>query len=214
MGTEERKEREKLRRRNEILDAAETVFAEKGIREATMEDIAAKAELGKSTVYLYFRFKELIYLGLDWRGSKIEKKMFEKASASAANGLDKVIAIGRAYFEYAFTYPLYFQMKTIIESIPISDIEKVKDEPVFIDFQKVIEGVQKVLLDAIILGMQDGTIAPDRDPLRTGLTVWSTSNGFLHLMASRGEILEKLYGVDTMAMTEEFFTDMRKSLRP
>ena len=41
MGTHERKEREKEHRREEILDAAQTVFFEKGLAVATMDEIRA-----------------------------------------------------------------------------------------------------------------------------------------------------------------------------
>jgi AcrR family transcriptional regulator len=71
MGTAERREREKEERRNSILDAAEKVFFSKGVREATMDDIAEEAEVSKGTIYLYFGSKEEVYLGIDLRALKI-----------------------------------------------------------------------------------------------------------------------------------------------
>lgn len=46
------------RRRNEILDAAATVFAQKGYFAATMQDIAARLGLRSASLYYYFRSKE------------------------------------------------------------------------------------------------------------------------------------------------------------
>ncbi|NNE70602.1 MAG: helix-turn-helix transcriptional regulator, partial [Rhodothermales bacterium] len=46
-----RRERERLARRREILDAARTVFAERGFVGATLEEIASRAEFGKGTLY-------------------------------------------------------------------------------------------------------------------------------------------------------------------
>ena len=37
-----------------VLDAARTVFAEKGYADATLEEIAQRAEFGKGTLYNYF----------------------------------------------------------------------------------------------------------------------------------------------------------------
>lgn len=37
-----------------MLDAAQTVFAEKGYADATLDEIAARAEFGKGTLYNYF----------------------------------------------------------------------------------------------------------------------------------------------------------------
>ena len=47
MGITERKEREKEHRKEEIIDAAQKVFFEKGLLSSTMDDIAEAAELSK-----------------------------------------------------------------------------------------------------------------------------------------------------------------------
>jgi len=57
-----RREREKLAHRNEIIDAAIRVFAQKGFFYATLDEVAQEAEFSKSTLYLYFENKEdLLY---------------------------------------------------------------------------------------------------------------------------------------------------------
>jgi AcrR family transcriptional regulator len=53
MGIQERKEREKERRRQQIMVAAKRVFSNKGFSKATMEDIAQEAELSPGTLYLF-----------------------------------------------------------------------------------------------------------------------------------------------------------------
>ena len=64
MGIQERKQREKENRRQQILDAARTVFSQKGFSNATMEEIAGEAELSPGTLYLYFKNKEELYASL------------------------------------------------------------------------------------------------------------------------------------------------------
>jgi AcrR family transcriptional regulator len=59
-----RRERDRLRRRGEILRSAEHVFASKGYHEASIEEIARVAEYGTGTVYLYFKDKEALYVEL------------------------------------------------------------------------------------------------------------------------------------------------------
>ncbi len=49
-----RKERERLSRRNAMLEAAQSVFAEKGFGPASLDEIASRAEFGKGTIYNYF----------------------------------------------------------------------------------------------------------------------------------------------------------------
>ncbi|MEH0021104.1 MAG: TetR/AcrR family transcriptional regulator [Desulfobacter sp.] len=78
MGIYERKQREKERRRHEILSAARAVFSVKGFNSATMEEIASKAELSPGTLYLYFKNKEELHTSLSidilsHLGGEIEK---------------------------------------------------------------------------------------------------------------------------------------------
>ena len=57
-------QRRKQARPGEILEAALTVFAEKGFSAARMEDIAAKAGVTKGRIYLYFESKEEVFKSL------------------------------------------------------------------------------------------------------------------------------------------------------
>jgi AcrR family transcriptional regulator len=81
-----RKEREYLAHREEILSAAEKVFAAKGFFSTTMSDIARRAEFGTGTLYKYFRSKEDLYFTLI--DEKVEEvnhlvnaELFQKTSA-------------------------------------------------------------------------------------------------------------------------------------
>lgn len=76
-GSIARKERERTARRHEIVHAARAVFAEKGFANATLEEIAERAQFGKGTVYNYFDSKESLF------------------SAAITDLLDDVAAIAR-----------------------------------------------------------------------------------------------------------------------
>ena len=56
-----RKERERLFKKQEILDATIKIFAKKGFKATTLDEIAEKSEFGKGTIYNYFSSKEVIY---------------------------------------------------------------------------------------------------------------------------------------------------------
>lgn len=49
-----RRERERQMRRQAMLEAAQAVFAEKGYANATLDEVAHRAEFGKGTLYNYF----------------------------------------------------------------------------------------------------------------------------------------------------------------
>ena len=61
--------RERGARRRRILDAAGEVFSARGYHEASITEIAVRADLATGTIYLYFRDKADLY------GSVILEKM-------------------------------------------------------------------------------------------------------------------------------------------
>jgi AcrR family transcriptional regulator len=59
-----RREREKLRQRQEMLAAALALFSEKGFHNVSMHEIAKKAEFAIGTLYKFFLNKEDLYKAL------------------------------------------------------------------------------------------------------------------------------------------------------
>jgi AcrR family transcriptional regulator len=59
-----RRARERLRKKHEILDAAREVIKENGIMGATIAEIAKRAEFAKGTLYSYFKNKDDIFLSI------------------------------------------------------------------------------------------------------------------------------------------------------
>ena len=62
MGINDRRNREKQSRNEEIIKVATQLFAKKGFQSCTMDMIAEKAELSKGVIYAHFKSKaELLY---------------------------------------------------------------------------------------------------------------------------------------------------------
>lgn len=71
MSIQDRREREKEQRRNDILKAAEKLFLSREYDNVSMNDIAREVELSKATIYLYFENKEeLFFLPLSCKERK------------------------------------------------------------------------------------------------------------------------------------------------
>src|SRR3569833_4164114 len=92
MGTTERREREKQRRRDDILNTARTLFLDKGFRDTTIDDIARSAELARGTIYLYFENKEEIYATILEEGLDILDNLVRSAHAENVDALTNLLA--------------------------------------------------------------------------------------------------------------------------
>lgn len=67
-----RRERDRLRHKEEILDAALRLFSEKGFHDVSMQEIASAAEFATGTLYNFFSSKEALYEELcESRGERI-----------------------------------------------------------------------------------------------------------------------------------------------
>jgi AcrR family transcriptional regulator len=86
-------------RREAILRAAETLFAQKGYRKTRIEDIADIAEVSVGAVYGYFRNKEeLLAQVLDDIGFYV-RTIAAQAFKEAASTLDGIEKAGMSFFE-------------------------------------------------------------------------------------------------------------------
>jgi len=68
-------------RRGEILDAATKVFSQKGFHAATLDEIAAEADVSKGSLYIHFESKEAMIDGLSQLWQQTDDEVFEAAEA-------------------------------------------------------------------------------------------------------------------------------------
>jgi len=204
MGVAERREREKQQRIELIMDAALEVFAEKGLKNATMEDVAAKAELSKGTIYLYFKSKEHLYFAIDMRAGQMLRERFAEAARSEKTGLDKVRAIGRAYYQFCFDYPNYFKAMSYVERMDPDTFRAIAEEMFPGGTGGHKENSLAILAAAIETGQQDGSIADDLHPGVFSVLLWSTSNGVIAMLKNRSDYLKLMdFPVDQLYPAKE-----------
>lgn len=68
-------------RRSQILDAATQVFADKGFHGATIREVARTAQLADGTIYLYFKNKSDLLLGILNRLNESERRASDLAQS-------------------------------------------------------------------------------------------------------------------------------------
>ena len=211
LSTLERRIEEKERRRNEIIDAAEVVFSEKGTEKATIGDVAKKARLSRGLIYFYFKDKDELTLAVALRATTALKESFEKAVSKHISGLDQIEAIGRAYVAFNKTEPLYFQAIAAMEARQVSDLE-----PGSVEKECILQGdgIFEIMVASVNLGVQDGSIREDLgDPMLTSISLWGFTHGLIQIMAQKSEMLEESHGVPTKDLLEQGFVMMRNMLQ-
>lgn len=105
-------------RRKQILEAAMTVFAEKGFRNTDVQEIADLCSVGKGTVYRYFESKENLFWEIGrtifWH---LEKRL-EEIQSQSLPALQKVECFILSSSEFLAEYPARIGILAQIRSIP------------------------------------------------------------------------------------------------
>jgi AcrR family transcriptional regulator len=95
-----RKERDRTRRRMDILAAAERIFAARGFHEASIESIAQEAGYASGTIYLYFEDKDALYAALFAHKVSAMVGHVESEAGKTEEPLDGLERAVRAQFEF------------------------------------------------------------------------------------------------------------------
>jgi len=169
-----RKEREFLVRRDEILHAAEKVFAAKGFFHTTMSEIAGMAEFGTGTLYKYFKSKEDLYLTLiDEKGEEINRPVKAELSRTTPPR-ERIERVLRLQLEFVERNRDFFR-------IYISDRSRfewtIKDELGQSTHDKVVAYIN-ILTQVMKEGIQDGTFK-ELDPQDLAHSLVGIANSFI-----------------------------------
>lgn len=184
MGIEERKEREKKRRRNVIIDAAEKVIFSKGIEQATMQEIADEAELSKGTLYLYFKSKSELYMAIAQRGADNLNRRFAKVFAGDYTGIELIRQIGETYLDFVNENPDYFRAFMYYESM--SDVEELQKSEIADSCEENRREALSYMIRALQIGMQDGTVDDSFNPKELAMVLWSSTRGITTITHMKG----------------------------
>jgi len=208
MGIKERKEREREQRRSIIIDAAERVFFDNGVENSSMNEVADAAELSKGTLYLYFSSKDDIFHGIIFRALTLLKEMFKEVRSKNDSGGEKLFKIGKAYMNFFYKYPNYFNAMLHQEKIDI-DIG-IPDNSYLSKCSKVGDEIFSIIGDTISEGIEDGTLRSDLDPIKHSLALWGQVTGVLQIVSSKGAVLKKMTGKSSGDLIEYTFEMIRR----
>lgn len=178
----ERREEEKERRRAEIVDAAERLYAEKGWDTVTMDQVAKSARLSRALLYVYFEDKEDLMFAIGERAMQTLRVRFEEAYSRHERGIERVEAIGRAYIAYAHEFPHYFDACARFQAHTAEPEAGTNEGACAIAGDQVIG----VVVRAIQSGIEDGTIRKDvGDPTLLAITLWGCTHGVTQLAMTK-----------------------------
>jgi|GEM_PF-833904 len=150
-----RRERERLMRRVEIIEAGRHVFARKGYHDSTLDDVAEAAELGKATLYSYFDSKELLFTAVIEDSFATMLALGTMALAAPGTFDEKVGMFVAAEMDYFFRNPSSIRLM-MSEAYQLR-----KRNPMLHLTPQLLRHLAGVIGDA----QRDGHVLPDAEPM-------------------------------------------------
>lgn len=214
LGVNERKEKEKQIRRNDIIDAAEKVIFSKGYDLATMDDIAKEAEFSKRTVYIYFNSKEQLYFEIMVRGYKILIKMIEASlnDVKGKNSLERIKQIGKTLYNFNNEHPDYFKAIMSYENGEKDFVNGVPDESreeCYALGEKIFGYLTAELTD----GIREGLIRSELDVTNTAILLWSCVIGLFNTLTKKRNYIEHYHKRNTEELLLEGLILLAESIK-
>lgn len=169
--------RQRERTRTALLAAAEARFAAVGFAAATVEDIAAAAEVSVSSLYNYFGGKTGLYLEVVEQAMEANRRYMDQAWDPSLGALEQVLAAADAYLLFHLDHPGYFQLVALpqLSSRPDDDHAAIAER-----IAARVEAEVGRLEAAIAAGVASGELLPV-DAAATATFLWGAWNGVIAL---------------------------------
>lgn len=196
----ERREEDKQRRRDQILDAAVAVASETGLQDFSMDQVARKARLSRALIYVYFHDRLDILFGLAERAHNMLYGRFQVIAGRKQNALKKLQAMGRDYVQFAHDAPVYFDALCAFAS------HETRNEEQRAYAHRCLEGgarVTELLEHTLKAGIADGSLRKNMgSPRLVALTLWSFFQGVVQVVTTKRVVLE-FEGAKTGQLVEQ-----------
>ena len=158
--------------RDRILSAAEKLFSSKGYYDTSMDEVVAESGLSKGTIYLYFRSKEDLFVGLQDRQLKESVTVLESAFApgdSARTKLEKVIGTAFGSMVNASRRSCRISLEFNVAAPRMKSVQRRRDERFM--------ALHGFLAEIIKEGVEKGEFRRDVDPNQTALILMAMADG-------------------------------------
>ncbi len=166
--------------RDQLIDAAERLFAERGQEGVSLRQLAAEVGISAMTPYRYFADKAAILSAVRARAFDRFADALETAFAGPGGVAERAQAVGLAYVRFAFERPAAYRL--------MFDLRQ-PDEALYPDLVRALARARATLTAHVQAAVDEELIAGDVELV--GHAYWATLHGLIGL-----KLADKLAEVD------------------
>lgn len=143
-------------RKEQILQAAEKIFARKGFHDATISDVSREARVSDATIYEYFSSKEELLFSIPGKTTRRHREELEAILEFLPRAVDKIRCIIKKYFWFYDGHPDHAAVSMLI----LKQNRKFLEMPAYQD----VKDMSRLILRVIEEGIAKGEFRKDLDP--------------------------------------------------
>jgi len=200
---EENKKRKKGKenRKNTILKAARRLFFDRGFKAVTVDNIAAKSEISKGSIYLCFESKDEIYAQILISDNMALYERLKNFSATEASAAQLLLEFARIYVDYFLNDNELFRiLMTFMMHTGQMNLTEQQNKELIQSTNKNIDVVSEI----IHKGIDSGEFSPIDDIRQMQNAIWGMLNGVISLYLFTGNPIKR---------TERIHSTVRDSLK-
>jgi AcrR family transcriptional regulator len=203
MGTNERRERERGRMREQILNAARELFATRGYEAVTMREIGKRIEYSATALYNHFADKEALVRELCRRDFSDFAQRFLSAVVGSQSAIESTCRAGLVYLSFAEQFPQHYRLM-FMTPLPEAPPEAGEREDPRMNAYVFL----RQLVNSLLAGnhLRDGLTDPDL----VAQTIWAMVHGAASLELT---IDRKEQWLDFKPRRERFSDALRTLIR-
>ena len=191
---------DKAAKKKQLLLAALRVIAEKGLTETRMADIARAANVGKGTLYEYFRSKEEImhegFLLIFQQGEEVLAKKLAKITDPA----EKIRAILIGFVEALQEFPPDFMQ--IMFDVWAEGVRSAKaKETTIFDMRKLYAEYRGLVASILVEGVHQGKFRRDLNPELVASAILGSWDGLMLQWVLDHSVFDFKEAVEVMIQT-------------
>jgi AcrR family transcriptional regulator len=196
----EKRKKGKENRKNTILKAARRLFFDRGFKAVTVDNIAAKSEISKGSIYLCFESKDEIYAQILISDNIALYERIKNFSATEASAAQLLLEFARIYVDYFLNDNELFRilMTFMMHTGKMNLTEKQNKELILSTNENI-----KIISEIIQKGIDSGEFSPIDNIRQMQNAIWGMLNGVISLYLFTGNPIKR---------TERIHSTVRNSL--
>ena len=179
-----RKKEEPIVHQNRIAEKAMILFAQKGIDNTKMDEIAAAAGYGKATLYVYFNNKEDIVSFIALKSMEKLKETIKAAVLAGGTTKKIFLSICNALVRFQEECPDFFEGTLQYIQIDSSD-----EDSMLYKIYQLGEDVNQMLCEYLKQGIESGELEETDDYFATIILMWGMISGVIKLAAKKKDYI-------------------------